>query len=90
MEVAALEEGYRRGPCMGSIGWIGLNGDMELSVAIRTAVASQGRIQYLAGCGITAESVPEEELAESDAKAAAFLRALGIKLEPRMDTDTHG
>jgi para-aminobenzoate synthetase component I len=76
MEVAALEEDYRRGPCMGSIGWIGLKGDMELSVAIRTAVASQGRIYYLAGCGITAESVPEEELAESEAKAAAFLRAV--------------
>jgi para-aminobenzoate synthetase component I len=78
MEVAAMEEGYRRGPCMGSIGWIGLNGDMELSVAIRTAVASQGGIHYLAGCGITAESMPEEELAESEAKAAAFLQALGI------------
>jgi para-aminobenzoate synthetase component I len=77
MEVASLEEGYRRGPCMGSIGWIGMNGEMELSVAIRTAVAANGRVYYLAGCGITAESVPEEELAESEAKAAAFLRALG-------------
>jgi para-aminobenzoate synthetase component I len=76
MEVAALEEGYRRGPCMGSIGWIGMNGDMELSVAIRTAVATGGRVYYLAGCGITAESAPQEELAESEAKAAAFLRAL--------------
>jgi anthranilate/para-aminobenzoate synthase component I len=76
MEVAALEEGYRRGPCMGSIGWIAMNGDMELSVAIRTAVAARGRICYLAGCGITAESVPEEELAESETKAAAFLKAL--------------
>jgi para-aminobenzoate synthetase component I len=76
MEVAAMEEGYRRGPAMGSIGWIGLNGDMELSVAIRTAVAARGRVYYLAGCGITAESVPEDELAESEAKAAAFLKAL--------------
>ncbi len=78
MEVAALEEGFRRGPAMGNIGWIGLNGDMELSVAIRTAVASENRVRYLAGCGITAESVPEEELAESQAKAAAFFRALGV------------
>lgn len=76
MELAALEEGYRRGPAMGSIGWISLDGDMEWSVAIRTAVAAKGRIWYLAGCGITAESVPEEELAESDVKAAAFLEAL--------------
>lgn len=76
MELAALEERYRRGPAMGSIGWISLDGDMEWSVAIRTAVAAQGRVWYLAGCGITAESVPEEELAESEAKAAAFLGAL--------------
>jgi anthranilate/para-aminobenzoate synthase component I len=61
---------------MGSVGWIGLDGDMELSVAIRTAVAAHERVWYLAGCGITAESVPDEELAESQAKAVAFLRAL--------------
>jgi para-aminobenzoate synthetase component 1 len=76
MEVAVLEERFRRGPCMGSIGWISLDGDLELSVAIRTAVASEGSVWYLAGCGITCESVPEEELAESEAKALAFRRAL--------------
>jgi para-aminobenzoate synthetase component 1 len=77
MELAALEEGRRRGPSMGAIGWLGLDGGLELSVAIRTAVASAGRVWYLAGCGITAESDPAEELRESEAKAAAFLRALG-------------
>jgi para-aminobenzoate synthetase component 1 len=76
MEIAAEEEGYRRGPAMGAIGWISLAGDLELSVAIRTATASKGRVSYLAGCGITAESLPEEELAESEAKAVAFRRAL--------------
>jgi para-aminobenzoate synthetase component 1 len=80
MELAALEEGSRRGPCMGSIGWISLDGDLELSVAIRTAVASENRVWYLAGCGITAESRPPEELAESDSKALAFLQALGVAL----------
>jgi para-aminobenzoate synthetase component I len=79
MELAALEEGWRRGPCMGSIGWISLDGDLELSVAIRTAVASAGRVWYLAGCGITAESQPRDELAESDAKARAFVQALGLE-----------
>jgi len=76
MQVAAEEEGYRRGPAMGAIGWISLAGDLELSVAIRTATATDGRVSYLAGCGITAESVPDEELAESEAKTAAFRRAL--------------
>ena len=77
MQVAAEEEGYRRGPAMGAIGWISMAGDLELSVAIRTAMAAAGRVWYLAGCGITAESKPPEELAESEAKAAAFRRALG-------------
>ena len=76
IELAAAQEGFRRGPCMGSIGWISLDGRMELSVAIRTAVASAGRLWYLAGCGITAESEPRAEFAESQSKAAAFERAL--------------
>ena len=76
MQVAAEEEGYRRGPAMGAVGWISMAGNLELSVAIRTAMAAEGRVWYLAGCGITAESKPTEELAESEAKAAAFRRAL--------------
>lgn len=76
MEVAAEEEGWRRGAAMGAIGWISMAGDLELSVAIRTAAASNGRIAYLAGCGITADSAPQAELEESEAKAAAFQRAL--------------
>lgn len=85
MEVAAEEEGCRRGAAMGSIGWISMAGDLELSVAIRTAAAAQGRVWYLAGCGITAGSVPREELAESDAKAAAFRQALRVGAAPLPD-----
>ncbi|HBL30430.1 MAG TPA: hypothetical protein DD490_26645, partial [Acidobacteria bacterium] len=56
MTVAAREEPVRRGPAMGAFGWISLDGDLELAVAIRTAVASRGRIAYHAGCGIVADS----------------------------------
>lgn len=77
MTVIAGEEERRRGPAMGAVGWISLGGDLELSVAIRTAVASRGRVAYHAGCGIVADSGPEDELAESAAKARAFLTALG-------------
>jgi para-aminobenzoate synthetase component 1 len=77
MTVIVGEEERRRGPAMGAVGWISLAGDLELSVAIRTAVASRGRVTYHAGCGIVADSDPEEELAESAAKARAFLTALG-------------
>jgi len=75
--IAAAEE-RRRGPAMGALGWISLGGDLELAVAIRTAVAAAGRVAYHAGCGIVADSDPELEFAESAAKARAFLTALGL------------
>jgi para-aminobenzoate synthetase component I len=82
MAAIAAEEGRRRGPAMGALGWISLSGDLELAVAIRTAAASpaaRGRIAYHAGCGIVADSDPELEFAESAAKARAFLAALGAR-----------
>lgn len=82
MEAAWREEQATRGVCMGSIGWLSWDGRMQLSVAIRTACAAHGRVVYLAGCGITADSRPDAELAESQAKAAAFLQALGLVSPP--------
>ena len=77
MAVIAAEEPRRRGPAMGALGWISLGGDLDLAVAIRTAAVAKGRVAYHAGCGIVADSHPELELAESAAKARAFLIALG-------------
>ncbi|MFL6293701.1 MAG: anthranilate synthase component I family protein [Thermoanaerobaculia bacterium] len=77
MSILAGEEEVRRGPAMGAFGWISLSGDLELSVAIRTAVHAKGKIAYHAGCGIVADSDPELELEESAVKARAFLTALG-------------
>jgi len=77
MAIISAEEQRRRGPAMGAFGWISLNGDLELAVAIRTATVAKGRIAYHAGCGITADSLPDLEREESEAKAAAFLTAIG-------------
>ena len=79
MRVAMREEGRLRGPCMGAIGWISLDDRLELSVAIRTAFVANGRVRYYAGCGITSDSVPSNEFAESRHKIAAFVRALGAE-----------
>ncbi|HEY0556582.1 MAG TPA: anthranilate synthase component I family protein, partial [Thermoanaerobaculia bacterium] len=79
MAAIAAEEERRRGPAMGALGWISLGGDLELAVAIRTAVAAKGRVAYHAGCGIVADSDPELEFAESAVKARAFLAALGTQ-----------
>jgi para-aminobenzoate synthetase component 1 len=75
--VAGQEEERRRGPAMGALGWISLGGDLELSVAIRTAAVAHGKVAYHAGCGITFDSDPELELEETKVKARAFLTALG-------------
>jgi para-aminobenzoate synthetase component 1 len=80
MSILAAEEERRRGPAMGAFGWISLTGDLELAVAIRTAVFSggvDGRVAYHAGCGIVADSDPEQEFEESAVKARALLTALG-------------
>jgi len=82
MRIAAREENQPRGPCMGAIGWIGMDGHMELSVAIRTAFVADGVVRYYAGCGITAGSDPAAEFEESRHKAAAFVRALGREDDP--------
>ncbi|MES1244654.1 MAG: anthranilate synthase component I family protein [Acidobacteriota bacterium] len=77
MSILAGEEELRRGPAMGAFGWISLAGDLELAVAIRTAVCARDRVAYHAGCGIVADSEPELEFEESAVKAKAFLTALG-------------
>jgi isochorismate synthase len=61
----------------GAVGWVDARGDGEWAVALRCA-EMQGRIALLfAGAGIVADSDPEAELAETDAKFRSMLEALG-------------
>ena len=69
-------EPVARGWYCGAIGWLG-NGSAALSVAIRTATLRDGVAVYGAGGGIVADSDPDDEVAESLDKAAAFLGAVG-------------
>lgn len=77
MEVLRELEPVRRGVYTGALGILGFHGDVELSVGIRTAVLRGGYATYGTGGGITLASDPAEEWAESEAKASAFLRAVG-------------
>jgi menaquinone-specific isochorismate synthase len=66
-------EGLDRGWYAGAIGWTDLAEDGEFCVALRCALL-RGRVAHLyAGCGIVRESVPAEELAESEVKLQALL-----------------
>jgi anthranilate/para-aminobenzoate synthase component I len=68
-----------RGVYTGAIGFVDRRGRAELSVAIRTAVITDGKCRYHAGGGIVWDSDPEDEDRESLAKSIAFLDALGVK-----------
>lgn len=77
MQVIDELEPVRRSWYCGSIGWLG-PGSASLSVSIRTAVLTGTVLDYAAGGGIVADSVPDLEVAESWDKAAAFLKAVGL------------
>lgn len=82
MQIIEELEHSPRGPYCGAIGWIGLNGDLELSIAIRTALydGAAKQVHYHAGSGIVADSDPRQEYEETLHKAAAFLRATNATL----------
>ena len=70
-------EPVRRGPYAGAVGYIGWGArNLDTAIAIRTAVIKDGRAWVQAGAGIVADSVPENELKETEAKARAVLLAL--------------
>jgi len=69
-------EGLDRGWYAGAVGWTDLGEDGEFCVALRCALL-RGKIAHLyAGCGIVRDSIPAEELAESEVKLDALLPLL--------------
>ncbi len=76
MEVIAELEPTARGAYCGSLGYLGFDGSLDLSILIRTITAGRGWWQLPVGGGIVAQSVPEKEYEETWYKAAGMLRAL--------------
>jgi anthranilate/para-aminobenzoate synthase component I len=77
MEIIDELERAERGPYTGATGWLGAAGDLDLAIAIRTALVRDGQLTLWVGGGIVADSVPEEELRETVAKARAFAQLAG-------------
>ena len=71
-------EPARRGIYGGTVGYFDFAGDMDMAIAIRTALIRDGRASVQAGGGIVADSVPALEYEESRNKAAAAVRAVQI------------
>lgn len=78
MEIIEELEPTARGPYCGAIGWIGADGAMELSIAIRTILVEDQRLTFQVGGGIVADSDPAAEYEETLHKAHGMLRALGV------------
>jgi para-aminobenzoate synthetase component 1 len=83
MEIIAELEPARRGPYCGSVVWLGFDGAMDSSIVIRSFCIRGREIQFSAGGGIVADSMPASEYDESLDKAAALIRALGGRLEEK-------
>jgi menaquinone-specific isochorismate synthase len=71
-------EGMDRGRYAGPVGWMDTTGDGEWGIALRSAEVDGTTVRLFAGCGIVADSDPEAELAESQAKLVPVRDSLGV------------
>jgi len=76
MQLLEQIEPVRRGIYAGAIGYFDPAGDMDLAIAIRTAVMTDGVAYVQAAAGVVADSVPANEEAETRNKARAILQAI--------------
>jgi para-aminobenzoate synthetase component 1 len=83
MQIIRELEPTPRGVYCGSIGWIGLDGNLSLNIAIRTMVQRESTVHVHAGGAIVAESDPQQEYEEIQAKAAGMFAALNVRQVPR-------
>ena len=75
MEIINELESTKRGVYSGAVGYLGFDGDMNVAIAIRTAVIKDNILYVQAGAGIVADSIPENEWVETQNKAKAILKA---------------
>ena len=76
MQIIDELEPNKRSIYCGSLGYLGINGDMDTNICIRTLLAENGKIYCWAGGGIVYDSNPEEEYQESLDKVAKILPVL--------------
>ncbi len=76
MEIVDALEPTRRGVYGGAVGTIGVDGAIDLCIAIRTMVAQDDVLSVQAGAGIVYDSQPQAEAEETRSKARAVLRAI--------------
>jgi anthranilate synthase component 1 len=75
MELIDQLEPSKRGLYGGACGYLSYAGDMDVAIAIRTGIVKDQTLYVQAAAGVVADSVPELEWQETEAKARALLRA---------------
>ncbi|MGC2166785.1 MAG: anthranilate synthase component I [Gallionella sp.] len=88
MEIIDELEPSKRGIYAGAVGYLGFNGDMDLAIALRTAVVKDKTLYVQAGAGIVADSIADSEWQETQNKARAVLRSAEMVNEG-LDAQTH-
>ena len=78
MQIIDELEPVKRGVYSGAVGYLGFNGDMDVAIAIRTAVLKDRTLHVQAAAGIVADSDPQAEWQETLHKARAILRAAEV------------
>src|SRR5215211_8280813 len=78
MQIIDELEPMRRGPYGGAIGYLSYTGDLDTCIYIRSALVKEGRVHVQAGAGIVADSDPDSEVRETEAKAGAVIDAIGL------------
>jgi anthranilate synthase component I len=78
MQIIDELEPVKRGVYSGAVGYLGFNGDMDVAIAIRTAVVKDGRLHVQAAAGVVADSDPQSEWQETQHKARAILKAAEV------------
>lgn len=87
MELIRDLEPAARGPYAGTVGYVGLDGAMDMCITIRTVVLVDGVAYLQSGAGIVADSIPEKEHEECRHKAAALHKALELAAGMRADME---
>jgi anthranilate synthase component 1 len=71
-------ERTRRGAYGGAVGYLSYTGDLDTCIYIRSALVKDGRVHVQAGAGIVADSDPDYEVNETEAKAQAVWNAIAL------------
>jgi anthranilate synthase component I len=83
MQIIDELEPVKRGPYGGAVGYVSYTGDMDTCIYIRSAVVKGGQMHVQAGAGIVADSDPDYEVRETEAKARAVFGAVELACRQR-------